>query len=545
MTHTPPLPSRRGGRLAVTALVSSLALGAALLPAAAASADTVAPTPPKPACAQSIAVVGFPVTPTPLVPKSTPAPVLDVEVTGTLPAGLSLVATPAYAYIVGSPTRTETVSYTVTAEITLGGVTTTSSIDCTMAVEKAPTTTRIGGTDRYDQSVLVSKATYTSAKTVYLASGEKFTDALSASSVAAHHEAPLLLSPQAGVTPGVLAEIERLAATNVVIVGGPATLAPAVADQVAALKSAPKVSRIGGADRFEVSRNLIASPDFGIPKADDLYIATGATFPDALGASPAAALVDAPVLLVNGSATALTATEKATLATLGTKHAVVVGGPASISPSLFASIAKNADTSERIDGIDRYQVNSALNADSFTSADSLYLASATVFPDALSGGAAAGQGDSPLYITQANCVSPEAGQAIGRLAPETVFVLGGTATLGTALDTLTPCSADVAGPVVNGYTAREVYQACAIATPASTFEGIDPTPLAAPFSADKVIAGVDVYTKDSVPAADHASVATVHVTWPLNTTPPTTVTSICVASGYTADPTVTFLRTVS
>ncbi|MFB2581633.1 cell wall-binding repeat-containing protein [Herbiconiux sp. P15] len=434
MTHTRPLPSRRGRRLAVTALVSSLTLGAALLPAATASAEV-----PNLACPQATAVVGFPIPSDRLLPE--PTPNLGVTITGALPAGLSLHADATRAYLYGTPTRAETATFTISAVLGIDGTPVTISSSCTMKVKPKPKVTRIAGTDRYDQSAKVSRATYDSAGTVYIASGEKFADALSASSVAAHHDAPLLLTPAAAVTTGVLDEIARLAPKNVVVVGGPASVSDAVLGQLAALTGKPTVTRITGADRFEVSRNLIGDADFGIAKSDAVYIAAGATFPDALGASPVAAKIDAPVLLVNGGASTLSSAETATLTALGATKATVVGGPASVSPALVTALATKYTTT-RVDGEDRFKVNGELNRTAFTSADRLYVASGTVFPDALSGGAAAGQHESPLYISPKECLAYEAYYAIGRLAPDEIIILGGTATLDPAVENMTRCPGD-------------------------------------------------------------------------------------------------------
>ncbi|MCS5713473.1 cell wall-binding repeat-containing protein [Herbiconiux sp. CPCC 205716] len=432
-----PVLSSSSRRLTLGALATAAVLGAALLPAVATSASAAIPSP---TCHHSRAVAGFPITSQDLVAPVTAPATLKAMIDGTLPDGVTLYSDSQRAYLHGTPTKASTAQYAITIAITEGGKTTTGSVECGLTVSPAPTVSRIAGKDRFEQSALLSKATFSTAETVYLASGEKFPDALSASSVAAEHSAPLLLTTTARVTDEVVAELKRLTPKNVVVVGGPLAVAPAVVDQVkAALGTTSTVTRIGGADRFEVSRNLIGDHTFGIPASDDVYIATGTNFPDALGASPVAALIDAPVLLVNGGATSLSAPEKATLSALGAKSTSIVGGPAAVGTAIESDLAKYY-VMTRVSGEDRFEVNARLNDSAFTkTVDTLYLASGSNFPDALSGGAAAGTQGNPLAITEKNCISGPIGFSIGRLAPAKIVILGGTASLGTAIDSLTLC----------------------------------------------------------------------------------------------------------
>jgi putative cell wall-binding protein len=429
--------STRRFRLRLAAqLVSAIVVvvGAAGLPTASASAET-----PSINCPQLKAVVGFPVENNVILPD--PTPNLGVTLTGRLPAGLELFSDGTHAYVAGTPTTAEDATFFLKATVGVNGTPVEVSKECIMTVKPRPKITRIGGTDRYDQSAQVSRSTYDKAPIVYLASGEKFSDALSASAIAAHHNSPLLLTAAAAVAPAVLAEIKRLAPSDIVVVGGTASVSDSVVAQLATLSTSagtPTVTRVGGDDRFEVSRNLIGHPSFGIAEAGTVYIATGFTFPDALGAAPAAARAVAPVLLVNGAESELSAAETATLTALGVTKATVVGGPASVSPALVSALQKSFTTT-RIDGADRFQVNALLNEVSFPRAFSLYIASATVFPDALSGGAVAGRNLGPLYISASMCLSPEAYKAIVRFAPDEVIILGGTATLALPVENLMRC----------------------------------------------------------------------------------------------------------
>jgi len=72
------------------------------------------------------------------------------------------------------------------------------------------------------------------------------------------------------------------------------------------------------------------------PTAMTAYVATGENFPDALAGVPAAAGVDAPLLLVARDAIPAAAAEQ--LARLRPRRVVVLGGPAAVDPSIEATL---------------------------------------------------------------------------------------------------------------------------------------------------------------------------------------------------------------
>ena len=67
-----------------------------------------------------------------------------------------------------------------------------------------------------------------------------------------------------------------------------------------------------------------------------MYIATGATFPDGLAGTPAAARANGPLLIVPGTLTAEVAAE---LRRLNPPRIVLLGGTGSVSSAIAAQIA--------------------------------------------------------------------------------------------------------------------------------------------------------------------------------------------------------------
>ncbi|MBA4248945.1 MAG: hypothetical protein C0444_11755 [Microbacterium sp.] len=286
---------------------------------------------------------------------------------------------------------------------------------------------RIAGNDRYATSALISASAFSAgASTVYIASGADFPDALSAAALAGAANGPLLLVTRDSVPASILTELRRLAPDRIVVAGGPGVVSEAV---LATLRTVtPNVDRVFGTNRFDTARQL-ALDAYGASGAPIAFLATGSGFADALAAGPAAASVDAPVLLINGSAAQIDAATLTVLAQLGTTSVVIVGGTGVVSEGIRFSLESEGFAVERFAGTDRYSTASQLATAFFSTATSAYLATGLGFADALSGGAAAGAVGAPLYTTQPSCVSPPPHTALRAQGPDQIFLLGGLGSL--------------------------------------------------------------------------------------------------------------------
>jgi putative cell wall-binding protein len=299
------------------------------------------------------------------------------------------------------------------------------------------TTKRLTGEDRYAVSVATSKDRFrdaaAGAPVVYVASGEKFADALAAGPAAVAEGGPLLLTPAGALPEIVAAEIRRLHPASIVVVGGPASVSDAVKRSLSTL--AP-TERVGGADRYAVSRNLLQKAFGGT--APRVYLATGTGYADALPAGAAAAAQGLPVLLTDGSAARADAATRDALAVAGTTAVTVIGGPASLSAGVASSLGDGIAV-DRLSGADRYSGAVALNKAVFTEAGTVYLATGTNFPDGLTGSARAGASAAPLYLSDGTCVPVAVLEEIVRLKATKVVLLGGWMTLGPLIDDLYAC----------------------------------------------------------------------------------------------------------
>ncbi|WP_440708489.1 cell wall-binding repeat-containing protein [Herbiconiux sp. YIM B11900] len=291
-------------------------------------------------------------------------------------------------------------------------------------ISPLPSVDRIAGADRFAVSANVAADAFSSGVPVaYVASGASFADALSASAAAGARGGPVLLVGKDSLPSPVAARLTALRPRSLIVLGGTASVSSAVETQLRAL--VPSVTRIGGADRFEVSAAVAA--DAFPAGAKTVYLASGAVFPDALSGSAAAGHEGSPVLLVQKDA--VPTAVSAELDRLAPQVIIVLGGPNTIDESVVQTLQQRWPVI-RIAGADRYEVSAAVASrmaprQVFT----VYVASGEVFPDALSGSAAAIDAGAPVLLITHDSVPASVAAEIQRLKPYRIVVLGGPSTI--------------------------------------------------------------------------------------------------------------------
>lgn len=280
---------------------------------------------------------------------------------------------------------------------------------------------RLSGSDRYRTSVEISREVFdapSTVDTVFIATGKDYPDALGAAAAAGHLGAPVLLVGD-NLPGSVAAELSRLKPSTIYVVGGSSAVSTSLE---ATLGAYGAVTRLSGNDRYATS---VAVSKQVFPSADVVFIATGANFPDALGAAAAAGHLGAPVLLVGDRVPASVAAE---LQRLGPDTIHIVGGTSVISPSVANQLAAYG-TVHRVAGNDRYgtavQVSKLAHPNA-NLVDTVFIATGTNFPDALGAAAAAGHLGAPVLLV-ADVVPASAVSELGRLDPGMTYVVGGPA----------------------------------------------------------------------------------------------------------------------
>ncbi len=294
--------------------------------------------------------------------------------------------------------------------------------------------TRLAGKGRYETAVEISKAGFETADTVVLAYGLNYADALAGVSLAKAMNAPILLTAQKSLPSETLAEIERLKAKNVIILGGTGAVGEEVEKQLKDKKL--NVSRIAGKSRFDtavfIAQALMTENGNKFP--EDVFFVYAFDSADALSVSAAAAVKGSPVLYLktNGE---LDDSTSAYLASLKgrVKNAYVIGGTGVISDDMMKK-AGNAlgVTPKRLSGKNRYETCVAVN-NTFKdtlNGDSICVATGMDFPDALAGGVFAANNKAPLFLVNGKAatltLSDTQKSFIKTKSPQTFYVFGGT-----------------------------------------------------------------------------------------------------------------------
>lgn len=296
---------------------------------------------------------------------------------------------------------------------------------------------RVYGSDRYATAVAASRAQHVTANTVLLATGEDFADALSSSGLAGVLHAPILLNPPATLRTDVSAEIRRLGAGHVIIVGGTGAISANVESALVGYGCA--VERIGGENRYGTASQLAArtASSTSVSTAT-VFVTRGDEFADALAVAPLAYGKQVPVLLVRP--TSIPAETLQMLRAIRPGHVVIVGGTAAVSSSVESALRELCPFVERVAGPNRYGTAAATAeyavAHGWASTGVVGMATGTRFPDGLAGGAACGDSGGVLLLTNPSGLSAEASGFLARRAYETdVTVYGGISALQASVET--------------------------------------------------------------------------------------------------------------
>jgi len=252
---------------------------------------------------------------------------------------------------------------------------------------------RIAGTSRYDTAIQISEATWSSANSVVLTRGDDFPDALAGAVLAKSSKVngPLLLTDSKQLLPEVLAEIQRLHAQQIYLLGGTGAISAEVQNSL--IQNNLTVHRIEGQDRYETAANIALE---AVANSSQAFLASGNSFADALSVSSYAAAHGIPLLLTDLDT--LPAVTVQALQKLGVHSITLVGGEGVISPSVQHQLESLGFSIDRLAGTDRYLTNIAvLNKLNYITS-TVYVATGKDFPDALSGAILAAKGNNPIML---------------------------------------------------------------------------------------------------------------------------------------------------
>ncbi|MDR1605177.1 MAG: cell wall-binding repeat-containing protein [Gracilibacteraceae bacterium] len=248
----------------------------------------------------------------------------------------------------------------------------------------------ISGKNRVETSVAISRYGWISASTVILASGanRNLIDALAVAPLAGQEDAPILLSVDNRLDPVVIAEIKRLGARKVYVVGA---LDQRVTDQLNATIFNLEVEVLRGKDRYETADLINAK----VKNPRGGFLIGANALADAVSAAPYAAANAYIIMLARptGEYHSYQADFLRSTAAEGGGVSYVLGGP---------GLVHDVPGVPRIYGANRYATNKALRETLEFANTHVYMADGEALVDALTGSVLAAKNRAAIVLAPFN-----------------------------------------------------------------------------------------------------------------------------------------------
>lgn len=196
-------------------------------------------------------------------------------------------------------------------------------------------------------------------------------------------------------------------------------------------------ARLSGEDRFDTAER-ISREDFPTDgSADAVVLSRADSFADALASASLATLEHAPVLLVPADEIPAGVTDEIARALGESGTVYVLGGEAAIPGTIATELETDGYTVQRIAGADRIETSVKIAqflVDAGAEFDTVVLANAGGFADALSGAAIAADEHAPVLLTGSDALDERVAAFLSTLDADTeVLAVGGEAVLTAAV----------------------------------------------------------------------------------------------------------------
>ena len=344
--------------------------------------------------------------------------------------------------------------------------------------------TRLKGSGRYGTMAAITDEAYPAAqngklKTLIVATGESFPDALSGAALAGVYGCPIITTKTDALRAEAKKEIERLASKDgckVYVLGGSGAVSDDVLNAINEIEGVT-AERIKGSNReataIEVYKNGKAA-DNGFAGNDTFILATSKGYADTLSISPYAYASKTPILLTKQDGTLRDSVKDVILdAANGFKKAIIVGGTGVVTQETEDILTAGGIEVLRLKGKNRYATSAeivkwelGLNTEATIQpavkmkSEGMGVAVGENFPDALASANLLGKTRSVLLLVK-NVEATDQPNIDELIAPYTDkmtkgYIFGGTGAVTAATEALL----NAAVPIVPIYeTAEEILTA--------------------------------------------------------------------------------------
>lgn len=157
--------------------------------------------------------------------------------------------------------------------------------------------TQIGGKDRYETSLLIAKRLGSNQGTpVIITTGLDFPNALTISSFAAYNQWPMLLVDSTELSESMKEYITTIDPSEIYIAGTTTEVKTSIENQLKTILPSTKITRMSGTDRYSTLTSILQTFS---SNPNNIYVASGTSFPDALAGSVLAAKTGSPIVLLD------------------------------------------------------------------------------------------------------------------------------------------------------------------------------------------------------------------------------------------------------
>ena len=218
--------------------------------------------------------------------------------------------------------------------------------------------------------------------------------------------------------------------------------------------------RVAGKDRYQTAV-AVSQEGWATNSTNDVVLAIGTNYPDALAGAPLAKKLNSPILLVKKDE--IPAVVLSEIKRIGAENATVLGGKGAISDLAMQQLSAAGIKPTRIAGANRHQT-SALIAEKVGGAKAVVATSAG-FADSLAIASYAAEKGMPILLTAPANMSPEVEELVKTYSE--VIVVGGTSAV----------SSEVFGHIQKTATAKRIAGQDRYTTAAAIVSDLYPAPI--------------------------------------------------------------------
>ena len=193
--------------------------------------------------------------------------------------------------------------------------------------------------------------------------------------------------------------------------------------------------RLGGRDRYDTAIEIAKNFQDG-KMLDNVVIANGLDFPDALSGSALAISLNAPILLTNTKYASKTRTIEYIKSNLKKKGTVYLLGGTSVVPDGYVNELKSAGFTKfvRLGGSDRYATNlEIVNKMNVKKGTPIFVANSTAFADSLSASPISAAKGMPIFLSFKDYMTEKTMNEIKKIRPSNIYVVGGNGVISDGL----------------------------------------------------------------------------------------------------------------